>query len=52
MKRKIIRESDCDSPRECCKLFQQLFDNRSETDEYNAKVAEYNRKVYKENKDA
>jgi len=59
MPRKVIRQSDCDTPAECCKLFQKLFDEIAESDEYNAKVEESNRKVDranlkvdKENKDA
>jgi hypothetical protein len=42
MPRRIIKISECDSPEECCKLFQQLFDNQADADEYNAEVEEYN----------
>ena len=52
MKRKVIRQSDCNTTAEVAKLFQQLFDKLSENDEHNDVIDEYNKVVFKENADA
>jgi len=52
MAKRMIRQTECDTPREVCKLFQQLFDAQAAKDEYNETVDKYNRKVDKVNEDA